>query len=185
MSDAAVSVNATRLSLFWQALAVAGGIGVLTLSSYVQVPMQPVPLTLQTLAVTLVGAVLGWRLGVATILAWLAAAAAGLPVLAGVTHLAAFAGPTAGYLMAFPAAGAVCGWLAERGWDGRNPALALASMVIGNAMCLVVGAAWLSLSLGVDKAIMAGVAPFVIGGALKSAMGAAALTGIHMVRQKR
>ena len=171
------------LSMGWQALAVAGGVCVLTASSYVQVPMQPVPITMQTLAVTVVGAVLGWRLGVATVLAWLAAAAAGLPVLAGVTHLAAFAGPTAGYLFAFPAAAALCGWLAERGWTGLG--LAFASMLAGNALCLLGGAAWLSLSLGVSKAVVAGVVPFLIGGLLKSAMGAVALRGVAIARASK
>ena len=174
-------LSQSGLSLGWQALAVAGGICVLTASSYVQVPMQPVPITMQTLAVTVVGAVLGWRLGVVTVLAWLAAAAAGLPVLAGVTHVAAFAGPTAGYLFAFPAAAALCGALAERGWNSL--ALAFASMVAGNALCLVSGGAWLSLSLGVSKAVVLGVLPFVIGGVLKSAMGAVTLKGVALVKQ--
>jgi biotin transport system substrate-specific component len=183
MSSSAAAVKSLHpTSLGWQALAMAGGVCVLTASSYIEVPMQPVPITLQTLAVTLVGAVLGWRLGVLTILAWLAAAAAGLPVLAGVTHLAAFAGPTAGYLLAFPAAGALCGWLAERGWNGRAQGLALVSMVLGNVLCLAGGAAWLALSLGVTKAVVVGVAPFLVGGLLKAAMGAVVLKGIAVAR---
>ncbi len=173
------------LSLGWQALAVAVGFCVLTASSYAEVPMQPVPITMQTLAVTVIGAIYGWRLGVLTIVAWLAAAAAGLPVLSGVTHLAEFAGPTAGYLFAFPVAGAVCGWLAERGWDGRNLGLAFAAMLLGNLLCLAGGAAWLSVSLGVTKAIAVGVVPFLIGGLLKAAIGAVVLKGAAVIRQPR
>ena len=180
-----VGQSLTWQSLAWQALAIAGGVCVLTASSYVQVPMQPVPITLQTLAVTVVGAGLGWRLGVVTVMAWLAAAAAGLPVLAGVTHLAAFAGPTAGYLFAFPVAAALCGWLAERGWNGQALGLAFASMLLGNLVCLAGGAAWLSLSLGVAKALTAGVLPFLVGGLLKSAMGAVLMKGTAIARQPR
>lgn len=164
-------------SLALKALTVLAGTGILTASSYIQVPFYPVPMTMQTLAVTLVGAFLGWRLGTATVLAWLAAAAAGLPVLAG-THMAGplvFVGATAGYLMAFPLAAALTGWLAERGWNGKRPLLAFASMVAGNALCLALGGTWLSLLVGPEKAIALGVVPFVAGGLLKSALGAALL----------
>ena len=139
--------------------------------------MQPVPLTLQTLAVPVIGAVFGWRLGTATVLAWLAAAFCGLPVLAG-GHFIQFAGPTAGYLFAFPFAAALCGWLASKGWNGERVLLALASMLIGNLLCLALGGGWLSLSLGVDKALAVGVMPFLVGAALKSAVGAGILKAL-------
>ena len=94
-------------SAAWQAVAVLLGTLFLTLSSYIVVPMVPVPMTMQTFAVTMVGALFGWRLGAATIIAWLVEGAIGFPVLAGGTGgLFAFMGPTAGYLFAFPAAGA-------------------------------------------------------------------------------
>jgi len=163
-------------SLGWQAGAVVLGTLFLALSSYVQVPMYPVPMTMQTFAVTLVGALYGWRLGAITIVAWLMEAAAGLPVLAGgAGGLAHFAGPTGGYLIAFPVAGAIVGWLAERGWNGNRMLLAFLAMLIGNALCLVLGAAWLSALIGVEKAVLLGVAPFVLGGILKSALAAAVL----------
>jgi len=164
-------------SLALKGLTVLAGTGVLTLSSYIQVPWFPVPMTMQTLAVTLVGAFLGWRLGAATVVTWLAAAASGLPVLAG-DHLSgplAFVGPTAGYLLAFPLAAALTGWLVARGWNGNRPLLAFAAMLLGNALCLAVGAAWLSVLTGPEKAIALGVLPFVTGGMVKSALGAALL----------
>ena len=65
-----------------QLLAVAAGTLILALASQVEVPMVPVPVTLQTLAVTLIGALYGWRLGAITVVAWLGQAAIGLPVLA-------------------------------------------------------------------------------------------------------
>lgn len=162
--------------LAWRVGAVALGTLFLTLSSYVEVPMVPVPVTMQTFAVMLVGALYGWRLGAITIIAWLAEAAVGLPVLsggaAGAHH---FVGPTAGYLFSFPVAGALVGWLAERGWNGKQPVLAFLSMLLGNALCLAIGGAWLAILFGAEVAWASGIAPFIIGGVLKSALGAALL----------
>src|SRR5690606_18310766 len=154
------------------------------LSSHIEVPMVPVPVTMQTLAVTLVGALYGWRLGTVTVLAWLAEAAAGLPVLAGgAGGIAYMMGPTAGYLAGFPVAAAAVGWLAEQGWNGRRPLLAFAAMLLGNALCLAIGAAWLASLVGLEKAIAAGVVPFVLGGVLKSALGAAMLRAATRLRR--
>lgn len=165
-------------------VAVLLGTLVLALSSHIEVPMVPVPVTMQTLAVTLVGALYGWRLGTVTVLAWLAEAAAGLPVLAGgAGGIAYMMGPTAGYLAAFPVAAAAVGWLAEQGWNGRRPLLAFAAMLLGNALCLAIGAAWLASLVGLEKAIAAGVVPFVLGGVLKSALGAAMLRAATRLRR--
>lgn len=162
--------------LSWQIGAVILGTLFLALSSYIKVPMLPVPMTMQTFAVTLVGALMGWRLGGLTIVAWLAEGAFGLPVLsggaAGVQH---FFGPTGGYLLAFPVAGMLVGWLAQRGWNGRRVGLAFLAMLLGNATCLVLGAVWLSTLVGFDKALMVGVVPFLAGAVVKSALGAATL----------
>ena len=159
-----------------QVLAVLFGTLVLAASSQVSVPMVPVPMTMQTLAVTLVGALYGWRLGGLTILVWLAQGALGLPVFAGGSGgFVRFFGPTAGYLLAFPVAGALTGWLVERGWNGSKLLLACAAMLIGNALCLVLGAAWLAAMVGLPKAIAVGVAPFLLGAALKSVLGAGVL----------
>lgn len=173
------------LPLAWQIAFVFGGTVFLALSSYIEVPMVPVPVTMQTFAVTLVGAVYGWRLGTITILAWLAQGAMGLPVLAGGAAGAYhFVGPTAGYLLAFPLAGALTGWLVEQGWNGRRVGLAFVAMLLGNAVCLIVGAAWLAVLIGIEPAIVNGVAPFVIGGVLKSALGAAVLQVAVRGRQR-
>ncbi|MCP1199993.1 biotin transporter BioY [Notoacmeibacter sp. MSK16QG-6] len=162
--------------LMWRVGAVLLGSLLLILSSYIEVPMYPVPVTMQTFAVTLIGALYGWRLGGLTIVAWLAEGAAGLPVFAGgAGGFAHFFGPTGGYLFAFVVVAMVVGWLAERGWNGHNVGLAFAAMLIGNALCLVLGAAWLAVMIGVEKAIVAGVLPFILGGILKSALAAAVL----------
>lgn len=90
-------------SLIQQAIYVFAGTLVLALASRLAVPMVPVPITMQTFAVTMIGALYGWRLGSLTLLAWLGEAMLGLPVLAGGAFgLAPFFGPTAGYLVSFP-----------------------------------------------------------------------------------
>lgn len=163
-------------SLAWQIAFVLSGTLFLALSSYIEVPMVPVPVTMQTFAITLIGALYGWRLGAITIVAWLAQGAMGLPVLAGGAAGAHhFVGPTGGYLLAFPIAGALTGWLVERGWNGRRVGLAFVAMLLGNAVCLIVGAAWLAVLIGPEPAVVNGVLPFVLGGVLKSALGAAVL----------
>ncbi|WP_100965479.1 biotin transporter BioY [Bosea sp. FBZP-16] len=162
-----------------KAAAVLLGTLVLAIASQISVPMLPVPMTMQTLAVILIGALYGWRLGVLTILAWLGEAATGLPVLAnGSGGLAPFMGPTAGYLASFPLVAALVGWLAERGWNGNRPAFAVAAMLLGHALCLAFGAAWLATLIGAEKAMFAGVVPFLLGSLVKSGLGAAILMAL-------
>jgi biotin transport system substrate-specific component len=163
-----------------QLAAVLLGTLVLAASSQVQVPMIPVPMTMQTLAVTLVGAFYGWRLGSLTVLAWLLEGALGMPVFAGGgAGLARFMGPTGGYLLAFPLVAALTGWLAERGWTGANLIRSFASMLTGNLLCLAIGGAWLAAAIGWDKALSVGVLPFLMGGVLKSVLAAALLKALH------
>ncbi len=172
-------LNVENRSLLWKVVAVVVGTMFLALMSQIEVPMYPVPMTMQTYGVMLVGALYGWRLGGVTTITWLMEGAAGLPVLAGgAGSLAHFAGPTAGYLFAFPICGMLVGWLVQRGWNGRNVILAFIAMLIGTVLCLTLGAFWLSLSIGVEKAMAVGVTPFLVGGVLKSALGAATLRAI-------
>jgi biotin transport system substrate-specific component len=146
---------------------------VLAVASRVSIPVGPVPVTMQTLAVSLVGAILGWRLGAACVVVWLLAGAAGLPVLAGGSGgLAKFLGPSAGYLFAFPLAAAAIGWLVERGWDRGRLLRLFAVMLFGNGICLGVGALWLAHAIGLHPALMKGVIPFLPGAFLKSLLGA-------------
>lgn len=181
-SSARPSFSPLRLqqrSLGWQAGAVVLGTLFLALSSYMEVPMVPVPVTMQTFAVTLIGALYGWRLGAVTIAAWLVEGAVGFPVLAGgAAGIQHFVGPTGGYLFAFPVVGALVGWLAERGWNGNRVVLAFIAMLLGNLACLVLGTAWLAVMIGAEKAITFGFVPFIVGGLLKSALGAATLMAL-------
>ncbi|TPL80076.1 biotin transporter BioY [Mesorhizobium sp. B2-3-13] len=181
-SSARPSFSPLRLqqrSLGWQAGAVVLGTLFLALSSYIEVPMVPVPVTMQTFAATLIGALYGWRLGAVTIAAWLVEGAVGFPVLAGgAAGIQHFVGPTGGYLFAFPITGALVGWLAERGWNGNRVLLAFAAMLLGNVACLALGTAWLAVMIGAEKAITFGFVPFIVGGLLKSALGAATLMAL-------
>ena len=162
-----------------KALFVLAGTLVLAIASQIAVPMVPVPITMQTFAVTMIGALYGWRLGAVTVLAWLGEAMLGAPVLAnGSGGLAPFAGPTAGYLFSFPIIAALAGWLAERGWTGRRIVASFSAHLTANLLCLVLGWVWLAALIGVEKAFWAGVAPFVLGAALKSGLAAAALAVI-------
>ena len=151
---------------------VIAGIIVVALASRVAIPMTPVPITAQTLAVTVIAALYGWRLGLVTVVAWLGLAAAGLPFLAGGTSgLTRFAGPTGGYLLAFPVATVAVGWLCEHGWERRFGS-ALGAMLTGNAICLLIGFIWLAGSIGLAGAAMRGLMPFLPGALLKSIAGA-------------
>ncbi|MER9345976.1 biotin transporter BioY [Mesorhizobium sp. M0239] len=166
-------------SLAWQVGAVVLGTLFLALASYIEVPMVPVPVNMQTFAVTLIGALYGWRLGALTIVAWLVEGAIGLPVLSGgVGGASYFVGPTGGYLFAFPLVGALVGWLAERGWNGKRVMLAFVAMLLGNLACLVLGTAWLAIMIGAEQAVAFGFLPFIVGGLLKSALGAATLMAL-------
>jgi len=159
-------------------LAVAGT-ALLTLAAKIQVPFYPVPMTLQTFAVLALGTAYGWRLGAATLLLYLAEGALGLPVFAGTPEkgigLAYMMGGTGGYLIGFVLAAAVCGWLAERGWD-RNVAWTALAMLIGNAIIYIPGLLWLGGLFGWDKPILEwGLTPFLLGDAAKLALAAAVL----------
>jgi len=166
-----------RMRILGWLITTAATIGLLALASRWAIPMTPVPITLQTLAVTLAGALLGWRHGALAVALWLALGAAGRPVLAGGgAGLAKFAGPTAGYLFAFPVAAAAVGLLMTRGgWDRSWP-LAIAAMLVGNAVCLGGGAAWLAWhGQSAARVWASGIEPFLIGAALKALAGGLAM----------
>lgn len=155
------------------ALVVALGSGLLALSAKVQVPLWPVPMTLQTLVVLLLGAACGWRLGTAAVAAYLVEGALGLPVFAGAAAGPLYlAGPTGGFLLGFLPAAALVGWLAERGLD-RGPARSLAAMALGHAVIFAVGLAWLAVAVGPAKAWALGAMPFALATLLKTALAAA------------
>ena len=138
--DPGDDTHATLAATLWPAhgrgvvrhiiLAVVGSLFV-ALCAHIELPFKPVPITLQTFAVLLVGVAFGARLGTATLLLYVVAGGAGLPVFAGLAGgFAVFAGPMGGYLAGFVFAAAATGYLAERGWD-RDRLSAGAMMILG------------------------------------------------------
>jgi biotin transport system substrate-specific component len=155
-------------------LVVLGSVA-LAVSAKVSVPFFPVPMTMQTYVVLAIGMAFGARLAGATVLAYLVEGALGLPVFTTGAGLAYMAGPTGGYLLGFLVAAVAVGWLAERGWD-RSLARCLPAMLIGQLVIFALGVAWLAQILGDwDKAVVAGLLPFVWGEVFKTALAAATL----------
>ncbi len=149
--------------------------------SWIEVPMVPVPMTMQTFGLVLLGGLCGWRLALGSSLAYLVEGALGLPVLAGgaagVHH---FVGPTGGYLVAFPLAAALVGWLAERGWT-LGLVRSFAAMLAGHALVLGLGTAYLATKIGPEKAVALGLVPFLLGSVLKSAL---AVATVELARRR-
>ncbi|MDJ0949579.1 MAG: biotin transporter BioY [Alphaproteobacteria bacterium] len=173
-----------RADLIRAAILAIVGSGLIAISAKIQVPFWPVPMTMQTFAVLVVGMTYGWKLGAATVLLYLAEGAVGLPVFAAGGGIAYFAGPTTGYLVGFLVAATLVGWLGERGWD-RSVLRTLAANTLGTICIFVLGVAWLSLFLANAKAlafdaalgaaIANGLTPFIAGAAAKIALAAAVL----------
>ncbi|MDA0256189.1 MAG: biotin transporter BioY [Chloroflexi bacterium] len=169
-------------------LAIAAGVGLLAISARLRITLgfSPVPITGQSFAVLLIGAVYGSRLGAATVLAYLATATAGLPFFAGgASGWAYFTGTSGGYFVGFFIAAYAVGWLAERGWD-RTALTMAAAMVIGNVIIYVPGWWWLMRELGISagRSWDLGVQPFLIGDALKIGLASGLLPAAWAIRDE-
>ncbi|MDT0233261.1 biotin transporter BioY [Curtobacterium sp. BRB10] len=179
------AVLADRLrthGLATDAALVAGGALFTAAMAQLEVPMWPVPITGQTLAVVLVGATLGARRGMLSLLVYAVAGLAGAPFFADMQGgLQALALPSFGYVIGFiPAAGLV-GWLARRNWD-RHVGRAAVAMLLASAIPFVTGLPYLAVALGqlgapndVQSVLAAGLYPFIIGGIAKAFIAAGIL----------
>jgi len=166
------AVAKTYTNILYNAVLVITASLVVALSAQIVIPLPftPVPVTGQTLAVLLIGAVLGSARGVLAILTYLAEGALGLPVFAGgKAGLAIIAGPTGGYLIGFVIAAFVTGYLAERRWD-RNIVTSFLAMSIGNIIIFALGLLILGSYVGFDKVLALGFYPFLIGDVVKLAL---------------
>jgi len=163
-----------------------GGSLLILLAAQIRVllPFSPVPVTGQTFAVLLLGALYGSRRGPATVATYITLGLLGLPVFAGgAAGMARLLGPTGGYLIGFVLAAWVVGMLSERGWD-RKPSTTAASMIIGNVVIYIAGITWLSRFVGWEAVLGSGVLPFLAGDALKIALATVLLpTGWRMIGQ--
>jgi biotin transport system substrate-specific component len=164
-------------------LALLGSV-LLTLSAKTQVPFWPVPMTMQTFVVLLIGMTYGSRLAGATVLFYLCEGAAGLPIFAGTPErgigLAYMAGPTGGYLFGFLLAAVVVGWLAERGWR-RSVWRIAAAAALGHIVMLAPGLAWLATAIGWSRAWDLGIEPFILATIIKTALATAAIVALGRV----
>lgn len=169
-----------RVGLDRDILLIAGTSVVTGLAAQIAIPIpgSPVPITGQTFAVLLSGAVLGARRAMLAQLLYLAEGAIGLPVFAGArAGLGVLIGPTGGYLLAFPLGAAVTGALAERGWDRRFFTMLIA-MLLGSAAIFAGGLAWLSRFLPASQLLPSGLLPFLPGDLIKSSLAALAFPAL-------
>ena len=165
------------------ALVLSGAV-LIWLSTYVVIPLgfTPVPQTGQTFAVLLAASALGLNRGTLATLLYAVVGWFGAPVF--VSHTSAvfsFQSPTLGYVVGFIASSALVGWLAEHGWD-KNPALTVASFVLGNLAIYAFGVAWLANYFAVNNkphdlasVLNAGLIPFLAVDAIKIALAAGLL----------
>ena len=163
------------------------GFSLLTaLAAQVVIPIGPIPITGQTFAVLLTGALLGPRLGAMAMIAYLVEGASGLPFFYGGTGgLLHLMGPTGGYLIAFPAAAYITGAFAEHGWD-RRFLTAAAAMAIGSAVIMLSGWALFSVVMRTSPLLTfyGTVVKFIPGDIIKIALAAAVLpSGWKLVRR--
>jgi len=163
---------------------ILAGSWLIALTAQIEVPMWPVPMTGQTFAILLIGALLGKQRGVASVLAYLAQGAMGLPVFAGgMAGIGRLLGPTGGYLFGFVVVVYLVGWLSERGWDRRLATAALA-MLVGNVVLYAFGLTWLATFVGWNAAVKAGLFPFIVGDLAKIALAAWALPAAWALLEK-
>jgi len=149
------------------------------LGAHAEVPMVPVPMSLQTLAISVIGLTYGARLAAVTLLAYLAQGAMGMPVFAGGgAGLVYMMGPTGGYLVGFVAMAWLTGWMVEHGF-GRGFLRLFVAAFVPAMLLFIPGALWLWAITPLDMAgaVAAGVTPFLLGGIVKSVIAAMVAAG--------
>lgn len=177
-----------RETIVKQAGLVLGGSLFIALAAQVMVPFYPVPMTLQTLAILIVGLTFGARMGAATLLAYLAEGAMGLPVFAGGMAAPALIGPTAGFLVGFVLMAWLAGLAADRGLT-RGPVSTALVALVASAIIYIPGVAWPMavaeiagiggnwVGSSADAIWTYWVAPFLLGDAVKAVIAAMVLWG--------
>lgn len=167
----------------------------ITICAKINVPVWPVPVTLQSFAIAALAAAFGLRIGVATVALYLLEGAFGLPVFAGASAgIPYLMGPTGGFLLGFLLLAAIVGYAADRGASGK-PLTLFAAMLVGDAVLFVLGFAWLLFMAGqaqwidqanvVASAFAKAVQPFIVWDILKMALAALTVTGAWKLLSKR
>lgn len=187
VTDHRISVGLRNSSWTTQLGLVVAGTAFLAASARIAVPLPftPVPITGQTLAVLLIGALFGSRLGLATVLGYMAEGLAGLPVFArGLGGPGVLFGPTGGYICGFALAAFVIGWLLERNTQAAVP-VAVGIFLLGDGVLFAVGTLWLAHFIGYGRAWLGGVLPFLPGEIVKVALATGVLASGRQVLQYR
>ena len=168
------------------------GVALIAISAKIQVPFWPVPMTLQSMAIAALAAAYGFRLGLATIIAYLAVGYMGLPVFAGpAAGPAYFVGPTAGFLAGFVVLTAIVGYVADRVRSESFTAL-LGAMLVGDVILFVMGFVWLGYvfvtgsgnTLGASVAWEKGVQPYILADIVKMVLAAAMVPAISGILKR-
>jgi biotin transport system substrate-specific component len=164
-----------RAALDVMLVLVASAIIAIAAQIAIPIPGTVVPLTMQPLAVLLVGVTLGSTRGAAAAALYLLEGFSGMPVFAqGHGGAIWLAGPTAGYLFSYPFAAFIAGWFSERGW-GSTILRAVTGMLVALAVIYLGGWSWLAAFAGAKGAWLGGVRPFILADILKVAIGASLL----------
>jgi biotin transport system substrate-specific component len=173
-------------SLFRKAGLVLGGSFLIAIAAQVSVPFFPVPMTLSTLAVLLVGLTLGSRLGAAALLAYLAEGAMGLPVFAGGMSSASLVGPTAGFLYGYVGMAWLAGLAVEKGLARGVVSTAICGIVV-SALLYLPGLAWPAAVMGTSAPDLWAhwMGPFLIGDAVKAVIASMVVWGGWKALQMR
>lgn len=189
-----LSARAGANRLAWGIAVTVLGTLVLTLSAKLNVPGIPVPTNFQTMAVALIAAAFGWRIGVATTTLYILEGLAGLPVFTNGGGWAYLMSPTFGYILGFVPMAYVIGRAADAGMS-RNIFALFAAMLVGDAVCFAFGYGWLAVTAAgaafIDQANVLGsafartVQPFLLWDMLKMAFAAVTVVGTwQLVRRK-
>ncbi len=174
-SDVLVNKMWPQTGITRSIILMAAGSWLIAMTAQITFPILPVPITGQTFGVLIIAALLGSRLGVGAVLAYLMQGAMGMPFFAGgMGGTAVFLGPTAGYLVGFAAAALVVGSLAERGWD-RTFERTAGMMLMGTAVITLFGLLWLAQFTSWQQAFTLGAMPFIPSDILKILLAAALL----------
>ncbi len=200
MSDIRFPAHATLAGAVWPEQGATGqraaramllalvGSAVMALSAKIAIPFYPVPVTMQSLAVLLIGAAFGARLATATVVLYLVEGALGLPIFAGTpahgVGLPYMLGPTGGYLVGYVLAAFAVGVFAERGADRSVPKL-LGAMTLGHAILFAAGYGWLAHLIGAEAAWTGGVMPFLLGTVVKTLLAALLVPSVWNLIGKR
>jgi biotin transport system substrate-specific component len=164
-------------SLATDIVLVTAGAALTAVAAQLAIPLQPVPITMQTLAVLLVGSTLGASRGALSMVLYAALGLVGVPVYSdGTSGAAVLFGSTGGYIVGFIFAAALTGWLAQRNWDKKFLGAAL-SFLAGTVVTFVFGLAWLAVvtQASLEQVLAWGLYPFIIGGIIKAGIAAAVI----------